>query len=71
MMVSGQIRFYRELHRIQATAMGSLMRQALNADPVLPSPQTISPPSTLNILIKTFDEELKNLALEGTENQST
>ena len=70
MMVSDQIRFHRELHRIQATAMGSLMRQSLMADPISPPPETIPQPSTLNLLIMSFNDELNDLALEANNQQS-
>ena len=70
-MVSDQIRVHRELHRIQATAMGTLMRQALMADPVLPLSQAIPLPRTMNMVIKSFDEELNSLALDGGDDQRT
>jgi hypothetical protein len=61
MMVSNQIKFYRELRRIQATAMASLMRHTL-----MERPQA----SELNILIKSCDAELSDLGLEVEGDQS-
>lgn len=63
-MVSDQVQFHRELHRIQATAMGLLMRQTLMTTP-MPTPFDASPqPSALNMLIKSCDAELNSLTLE-------
>ena len=70
MMVSDLIKFHRELHRIQATAMASLMRQTLLACPMQSALDVSLQASALNILIKSCDAELNDLALEVTGDKS-